>query len=488
MPRESSAASPSRGIRLRLLLLVAVATVPLFAATLYQGLEARRRAGAREREDARRLVQLFAVEHRRVVADARQMLFLLAQGPTVRRAEPVLCAKLFRDVVASAPGYRDLLLADRAGVVVAAARPRDLDEADRALVARAEAETFAVGPIRRAGSSGLPSFEVAHAVLPDGGSAPHVLLASIDTGWVAREMADAGLGGLTRLTVWEPSGRTVIRHPDPEAISGRDASGSDVWRSIQSTGGEGTVEAAGADGVRRLYGFTRVKGDSAHAPLVLSLGVPSEVAYADLRRLERRNLFVLALATALAAVVAWVGGDRLVRLFQRMQRLAERDALTGLANRRHLRAVGEEELRRANRFGHPLAVVMLDLDHFKQVNDRHGHAVGDDVLKETARRIRDSVREIDLPARYGGEEFAVLLPETGLETAREAGERVRRALSATPMPTRRGPVQVTASAGVAVVDAPADDLSAVFEAADKALYEAKSSGRNRLVVSKERAA
>jgi diguanylate cyclase (GGDEF)-like protein len=274
----------------------------------------------------------------------------------------------------------------------------------------------------------------------------------------------------------------LLRHPDPEGFIGRDASTSEVWRAVQATRGEGTAEAEGGDGVRRLYGFTRLTGDVNGDGPVLALGVPTEVAFATLRRLERRNLLVLALVTVLAGGVAMLGGERLVRLFGGMQWMAERDALTGLVNRRRLRAAGEEERRRARRFGHPFAAVMLDLDHFKQVNDQHGHGTGDDVLREVARRIQSIVREIDVPARYGGEEFAVLLPETGLDTAREVAERIRRAVAGAPIGTRQGPLAVTLSAGVAVLDTQTGDLGTLLEAADAALYQAKAEGRNRVAV------
>jgi diguanylate cyclase (GGDEF)-like protein len=300
--------------------------------------------------------------------------------------------------------------------------------------------------------------------------------------WVASEFAVAGLDPLTRATLWDPAGRILFRHPDPEGFLGRDASTSEVWRAIRATGGEGTAEAEGGDGVRRLYGFTRLNGESEEQEIVISIGVPTDVAFAGLRRLERRNLIILSLVTVLGAVIAWLGGERLVELFGGMQRMAERDALTGLANRRRLLAFGQEESRRARRFGHPLAALMLDLDRFKQVNDRHGHGAGDDVLREVARRIQANVREIDLPARYGGEEFAVLLPETGLEMAREAAERIRLAVAGAPIPTRAGPLPVTLSAGVAAIerDGASGSLTSLLEAADAALYAAKAAGRNRV--------
>jgi hypothetical protein len=226
------------GIRARLLLLVLLAIGPFFLLTMFQGIEQRRRAATRERTDARRLALLFAAEHNRVVADARQILFVLAQSPAVRRADAAACTRMFRDILAVSAHFGNFILADTDGAVVASAYPGALDTEDRALLATAEGATFAAR--RRAGT--------------------------------------------------------------------------------------------------------------------------------------------------------------------------------------------------------------------------------------------------DLAARYGGEEFAVLLPATDLETAHATAERIRRLVAETPLGTRRGPLAVTVSAGVAILREDAADVAALFDAADAALYAAKAAGRNRVAV------
>ena len=238
------------GIRARLLLLVGLAIVPLFVFTLVQGIEERRRAAARERADARRLALLFAAEHQRVISDARRILFVLSEGPTVRQADASACAQLFGSVLAASPEYRTLLLARRDGEVIAGAGQVDLDAGARALVAGAAASTFAVGAIRL-GSGPFPAFATAHAVPAEGG-VRHVLLARTGMRWIADEFAVAGLGARTRVTLWDASGRILLRYPDPEERLGHDASASEVWKAIRETRGEGTAEAAGADGIPRL--------------------------------------------------------------------------------------------------------------------------------------------------------------------------------------------------------------------------------------------
>jgi diguanylate cyclase (GGDEF)-like protein len=142
------------------------------------------------------------------------------------------------------------------------------------------------------------------------------------------------------------------------------------------------------------------------------------------------------------------------------------------------------EVERARRYGHEMGLIMLDIDDFKQVNDSYGHLQGDLVLREVARVLRQSSREIDEPARYGGEEMAVALPQTDLEGAYQFAERVRRAVEdlALPLPSGVGALKVTASFGVAsLASADHADKDALVAAADGALYEAKRAGKNRTV-------
>ena len=159
------------------------------------------------------------------------------------------------------------------------------------------------------------------------------------------------------------------------------------------------------------------------------------------------------------------------------------DALTGLYNRRymesHLATLAEQASARAK----PLALMMIDIDFFKSINDNHGHDAGDDVLREFAVRIRKSIRGIDLACRYGGEEFVVVMPETDLGVAGMVAERIRRSIASSPFAIAGGTnrLDVTISIGLATLDAKGDPISAVLKRADEALYRAKRDGRNRVV-------
>ena len=161
------------------------------------------------------------------------------------------------------------------------------------------------------------------------------------------------------------------------------------------------------------------------------------------------------------------------------KRLSVTDALTGAGNFRHLSTTLAREVERATRFNRPLSVVMLDLDHFKAVNDTHGHAFGDAVLREFARRLQDCLREVDTVARYGGEEFTVVLPETGADGAGSVAARIVQAVRSAPFTVGALSAEVTASAGVASFPDHGRTATEILRAADAALYVAKSAGRDR---------
>ena len=172
---------------------------------------------------------------------------------------------------------------------------------------------------------------------------------------------------------------------------------------------------------------------------------------------------------------------RNARLLAEVQRLAAVDELTSLANRRTFETTLHREVARAVRTGEDLSLLLLDIDHFKQVNDRHGHPMGDAVLRYVGRVLATLGREVDLPARYGGEEFAVILPSCPPDEAVRVAERLRQGIAGD-----NAPLAVTASVGVSALPRHAATAEALIKAADAALYQAKQGGRNRTVVAGDR--
>jgi diguanylate cyclase (GGDEF)-like protein len=213
-------------------------------------------------------------------------------------------------------------------------------------------------------------------------------------------------------------------------------------------------------------------------PLQQSAQVLGSVVLEGDRRLDGERLEgARSLTRAAAAAV------RNVLVHEEASRLAVTDPLTGLANRRSLTENLTREVERAARFGHPLSVLVLDLDHFKTVNDSRGHAAGDAVLRELAGRLHGLVREVDTVARYGGEEFVLVLPETDAAGAQEVARRVVHTVRTAPFDVGVAPpVPVTVSAGVATYPLRGDRAGDLLRSADQALYRAKAAGRDQWAV------
>jgi diguanylate cyclase (GGDEF)-like protein/PAS domain S-box-containing protein len=170
------------------------------------------------------------------------------------------------------------------------------------------------------------------------------------------------------------------------------------------------------------------------------------------------------------------------RLQDELQEQATTDELTGVTNRRHFLALASAELKRALRLKHPLVIVLIDIDHFKSINDAHGHIAGDQALLMFTKICQKNIREIDVFARIGGDEFALLLPETGPEQAFLMIERMRLTLMAQVMDQAGTLVSITISSGIAALADDQEPLDTLLRRADLALYRAKESGRNRVVV------
>ncbi len=176
------------------------------------------------------------------------------------------------------------------------------------------------------------------------------------------------------------------------------------------------------------------------------------------------------------------------RLHDRAETLATTDGLTGLVNRRSMDAQLLARLREATRYGRKLSFILLDVDHFKRVNDQHGHPAGDAVLRGVAAVLKEQARATDVAARYGGEEMALVLPETDAAGARVIAERLRAAVAAASYATEQGALRVTVSLGVSTAPGDGSSLEALIEAADRALYRAKQAGRNRVECARTQAA
>jgi len=240
------------------------------------------------------------------------------------------------------------------------------------------------------------------------------------------------------------------------------------------------VKQIDADADRRLGATLPFARNVVVAPLVAEgqhLGVLAVEHSAKTGRIERRVVEMVSQFTAHAALAlrnAW--------LLEQVQRMADTDALTGIANRRTFEENLVKEISRASRLGEEVTLMMLDVDHFKNFNDTYGHQAGDDALREVAQSLAAACRIFDTPARYGGEEFAVILPSCSAAESMAVAERLRGGLA-----NIKAPIPITASVGIATFPLNANEAQGLIRTADEALYESKRSGRDRSTRSAKRA-
>ena len=200
--------------------------------------------------------------------------------------------------------------------------------------------------------------------------------------------------------------------------------------------------------------------------------------------IPREDVLIGAIIPALLAPLMLYGfvslSGQLSRAEAQLKALAAEDSLTGVLNRRRFLELADIEWARAHRHGRPQSLLLIDVDDFKSVNDRHGHLAGDETLRQMAETSRSCLRRTDLFGRYGGDEFIVLLPETEEPGAVLMAERIRRALEAREIKTRSGTIRITVSVGVGSRNGRVEALDSMVAQADAALYCAKSNGRNRV--------
>ncbi len=208
-------------------------------------------------------------------------------------------------------------------------------------------------------------------------------------------------------------------------------------------------------------------------PLLSEKKIMGILAVLDMNPEDRDKFSILGHQFALAM--------RRIELYEEVEQIAITDGLTESFNRRYLMQRLEEEFNRSKLKKMRMALLMIDVDNFKKINDNYGHLTGDQVLRQTAALIKSNIREIDIAGRYGGEEFCVVLPDTDLAGAQYAAERIREAIAQAPIKAYDTNVVVTASVGAATFPKDASSTTDLIEQADQALYKAKELGRNRVV-------
>jgi diguanylate cyclase (GGDEF)-like protein len=524
----------------RILILVVLAALPALLLTVYSAVERRESEERQARGELRRLVKLAAMQQLQVIEGTRQMMGASSPILLTLLADRQRCTQYFASLLAqNRATYHSMgLFAENGQLFCNAATWRDRVYGGDRLYFRLAKETgrFAVGEYQIGRVTGQAGINFGFPVRDPDGRVRGVAFAGLDLEDLGRMAEATPLPPEGILSVIDVKGTILARKP---AL--KEQVGQKLWnpRVIESVlaGREGVLEAKGEDGVDWLLAHEVVTTNPDGAfPLRVLVTVPLHRVFAEANRALIRDLLGISLATVFLLVGVWFGAEWfMLRKFRALLRAADRmrrgdlnartgvgygeeelgqlahafddmagalqqrelrlqeqaisDPLTGLYNRRYLNESLPRELARSGRSRTPVAVMLIDLDHFKRINDSFGHEAGDIVLTAMGALLKEKVRGSDIACRYGGEEFALILPETEEEAAARRAEDIRLAISAIQLTHGGKPLgKVTASFGIALFPDHAGDTDSLLRAADVALYAAKGAGRNRVVVGHRRSA
>lgn len=334
----------------------------------------------------------------------------------------------------------------------------------------------------RSRATGAWVLVVARRVSLDNGAFGGAVLVTISIEQLTRTFAQIGLPDGASITLRGQSLGLIARYPPPAGDIGNSLGQSEISREFAERLLSGATESTfyavtPLDQIPRILSFRKLEA----YPLYLVVGRAKAEYLAPWHGVLTYAVFTVgafvALTTLLSILVhrSW---RRLTTMNRALEHMAHTDYLTSLMNRRALLECAEAEIERSRRYGKPPSVLILDIDHFKDINDRFGHVVGDAALRQLAGVLRSTFRTVDLLGRWGGEEFVAFMPETPLAGAFDVAERIRQAVEDTEIAAGVDtPLKLTVSIGVASL-MPTDDVDAVITRADTALYRAKNTGRN----------
>ncbi|MDH0746295.1 diguanylate cyclase [Pseudomonas sp. GD03842] len=411
------------------------------------------------------------------------------QQPEVMSVSPQLRQQIVFDRSTAAPYKGDLVVLDETGTIVAdsiSVIPRHDNFADRPsfILHRSNPSLglLVTGPFKSRWGFKDWCISFSRRIPSSNGKFVGIVAASMRLAYFSRLFRGLDVGQHGTINLISAQGVMLAREPEQteRTFIGQDLSERTNFRRILREVNGSFAARSELDGEHRLYTFSRV-GD---LPLIVVVAQSQAEVYA----VWKRNTLLVAGATGLLCLgILWLSyllGKQL-QLRQKAERelaeLAATDGLTGLANRRHLDRVLRQEWARSARTGKPLSLLMIDVDHFKAFNDRHGHHGGDIALRNVAQALSANIRRPgDLAARYGGEEFIAVLPETDLKGAHALAETIRAAIAVLP-PYAGDQHAVTVSIGVASrIPDSSEKEAQLFTEADDALYRAKRRGRNRV--------
>lgn len=533
--------------RARIALLVIASALPLLALAIYSGVMQRDAAERSEQQELRLIAELTAKRPEQMLENAHQLLFAIGGQVDHLLADRLDCHRYFHRLLPDGKGlYRAMGLVLPNGDIFCSSiigkSSESINIKDRPHFRMAvESGKFSVGEYQVGRVTGSAGINFTYPVMDAKGQLQAVAFAGLnietftEQGGSRREGLRRTLGRV--VTIIDRNNVVLAQYPNASARTGEKYPNSRVVEALARPGNS-LFTTEDLNGVVRLYVVENVgMNPDGVAPLRVIVSTPSQMIFAEADEALLRTAYGIALITILLVIVAWYGAEILVlrrvrtllgvadrirtgdlsartgfgagseeltrlgsafdamaqelqirdgelqNALHRLNHQAATDQLTGLPNRRYLWEALGAELMRARRKQTPLAVILLDIDHFKQINDRWGHEAGDLVLKNVSYAIRAVVRGSDIVARHGGEEFVVVLPEAGEDIALSRAEAVRMEIAGLELTYGGKPLgTVTASLGVAVSRELRETAEGLVRIADQAMYEAKQGGRNRVVL------
>jgi diguanylate cyclase (GGDEF)-like protein len=533
--------------RARIALLILASALPILILAIYSGIMQRDAAERSEQQELRLIAELTAKRPEQFLESAHQLLFAIGGQVDHLMADRLDCHRYFTRLLPNGGSqYRVIGLILPSGDVFCSSTISKSSESinvkDRSHFKMAvQHGEFSVGEYQVGRVTGSGGINFAYPVMDAKGQLQAVAFAGLNIETFA-EQGESRREGLRRelgrvVTILDRNSVVLAQYPTLNARAGEEYPNPRVVEALAKPGNS-LFTTVGLDGVSRLYAVENVgMNPDGIAPLRVIVSTPSQKIFEEADETLRRTVFGILAITLLLVVIAWFGAEVLVlrrvralldvadrirtgdlaartnfgegseeltRLgsaldamaqelqtrdgelqsaLHRLNHQAATDQLTGLPNRRYLWEALGAELMRARRKQTPLAVILLDVDHFKQINDRWGHEAGDLVLKNVTYAIRAVIRGSDIIARHGGEEFVIVLPEANEEIALARAEAVRMEIAGLKL-TYGGELlgTITASFGGVVSRALTETAEGLVRLADHAMYEAKQGGRNRVVI------
>ncbi|MEO7726993.1 MAG: diguanylate cyclase [Burkholderiales bacterium] len=516
--------------RTRLMLLLVLAAIPALALTVYTSVTQRVAAASQAREDITSLARIGAQQQSQIVDGAKQLLIGFSLVPADMRNDRERCSEYVRQVLQKTAGlYSSMGLYGPDGDVKCAG-----SFLDRGAQRATESGQFAIGEYPRPPPSKPDGFTLNYPIVDAQRNMVDVAFVVLNLTEFGELAAKLPLPDATVLTVVDRNGIVLARTPGGNGFVGRKVEPAQVLENML-TGASGVFSGGSADGAQ-LYAWQSVNEMNGATAVRVLVGVPLSAVYAGANETLIKTLAGVLVVTLLLLVGAWYGverfflrnvrtllsaanriraGDlgartgmnygneelsRIGKAFDEMaetlherqkridsaittlQQQAITDALTGVNNRRYLYETLPREIVRAKRAGTTIGVVVIDLDHFKRINDSYGHEAGDMVLRWVGNVLLKSTRGSDIVCRYGGEEFCVVLPEVSSASVQAKADEIRRALMELNLDYCGKPLKITASFGAAIYPEHGEDADTLLRLADEALYRAKGAGRNRVEV------